>query len=188
MFQKLPPVLQTLNQIISMSMVTLCMLTWQMSRKSIGRNISFNFPLCRLRESEELNGKFHQVSYHSAEGWHRIRCEFDEHNTFDTLIKDRTILQPSSLRMEVYGNSAVEVFGKFHAFLRWKGCVYRQLFYVTNANDLPNLLSWDSCYTQGVIRPCYSVETTENSNKFQVPTKNQLDQRLNYRQRCILHC
>ena len=65
--------------------------------------------------------------------------------------------------MEAYGNSAVEVLGKFHVFFRWKGCVYRQLFYVTNANDLPNLLSWDSCYTLGVIRPCYSVETTENS-------------------------
>ena len=72
-------------------------------------------------------------------------------NTFDTLFKDRTILQPSSLRMEAYGNSAVEVLGKFHVFLRWKGHVYRQLFYVTNANDLPNLLSRDGCYTLGVI-------------------------------------
>ena len=80
-------------------------------------------------------------------------------NTFDTLIKDRTILQTSSLRMEAYGNSAVEVLGKFHEFLRWKECVYRQLFYVTNANDLPNFLSQDGCYTLGVIRPCYSVET-----------------------------
>ena len=75
-------------------------------------------------------------------------------NTFDTLIKVRTILQPGSLRMEAYGNSAVEVLGKFNAFLRWKGHVYRKLFYVTNANDSPNLLSWDGCYTLGVIRPC----------------------------------
>ena len=88
-------------------------------------------------------------------------------NTFDTLIKERTILQPSSLRMEAYGNSAVQVLGKFHAFLRWEGCVYRQLFYVTNANDSPNLLSWDGCYTLGVIRPCYPVETTGNSSQFQ---------------------
>ena len=87
-------------------------------------------------------------------------------NTFDTLIKDRTILQPSSLRMEAYESGAVEVLGKFHVFLRWKGCVYRQLFYVTNANDSPNLLSWDGCYTLGVIRPCYSVETTENASEF----------------------
>ena len=87
--------------------------------------------------------------------------------TFDTLFKDRTVLQPSSLWMEAYGNNtAVEVLGKFHAFLRWKGKVYRQ-FYVTNANDSPNLLLRDGCYTPGVIKPCYSVELTGNSSKFQ---------------------
>ena len=70
--------------------------------------------------------------------------------------------------MEAYGNnSTVEVLGKFHVFLRWKGRVYRQLFYVTNANNSPNLLSRDGCYTLGVIKPCYSVESTGNSSKFQ---------------------
>ena len=74
--------------------------------------------------------------------------------------------------MEAYGNNtAVTVLGKFHAFLRWKGHVYRQLFYVTNVNTSPNLLSRDSCYTLGVLKPCYSVETTENSSKFQGNTK-----------------
>ena len=59
-------------------------------------------------------------------------------NTFDKLIKDRTVLELTSLRMEAYGNNtAVTVLGKFHAFLRWKGHVYRQLFYVTNANSSP---------------------------------------------------
>ena len=69
--------------------------------------------------------------------------------------------------MEAYGNSAVEVLGKFHAFLRWKGRIYRQLFYVTNANASPNLLSRDGCYTLGVLKPCYSVEMTGTSSKFQ---------------------
>ena len=92
--------------------------------------------------------------------------------TFDTLIQDRTVLQPTSLRMEAYGNNmAVEVLGKFHAFLRWKDRVYRQLFYVTNLNTSPNLLSRDGCYTLGVLIPCYSVETTQNSSKFQGNTK-----------------
>ena len=92
-------------------------------------------------------------------------------NTFDKLIKDRTVLELTSLRMEAYGNNtAVTVLGKFHAFLRWKGCVYRQLFYVTNANTSPNLLSQDGCYTLGVLKPCYSVETT-NSSKFQGNTQ-----------------
>ena len=48
-------------------------------------------------------------------------------NTFNTLIWDRTVLQPTALRIEAYGNNmVVEVLGKFHAFLRWKGRVYRQ--------------------------------------------------------------
>ena len=91
--------------------------------------------------------------------------------TFDNLIKDRTVLKLTSLRMEAYGNNTmVTVLGKFHAFLRWKGCVYRQLFYVTNTNTSPNLLSQEGCYTLGVLKPCYSMETT-NSSKIQVNTQ-----------------
>ena len=45
------------------------------------------------------------------------------------------------------------------------------MFYVTNANASPNLLSRDGCYTMGILRPCYSVETTDNSSKFQGNTK-----------------
>ena len=65
----------------------------------------------------------------------------------------------------------MEVLGKFHAFLRWKGKVYRQMFYMTNANTSPTLLSRDGCYTLGVLRPCYSVKTTQNSSKLQGNTK-----------------
>ena len=69
--------------------------------------------------------------------------------------------------MEAYGNnSAVEVLGKFHAFLRWKGKVYRQLFYVTNANNSPNLLSRDGCYILGAIKPCYFMEADSSSKEF----------------------
>ena len=46
----------------------------------------------------------------------------------------------------------------FHAFLRWKDRVYRQLFYVTDCDRSPNLLSRDACYTLGVLKPCYMVE------------------------------
>ena len=52
-------------------------------------------------------------------------------------------------------------------FSEWKAKVYRQLFYVTDANNSPNLLSRDGCYTLGIIKPCYSVESTRNSSKFQ---------------------
>ena len=77
--------------------------------------------------------------------------------TFDKIIRDRSLLQPSMLKMEAYGNSTVSVLEKFYMFLRWKGRVYKQLFYVTTANASPNLLSRDSCYTLGVLKPCYSI-------------------------------
>ena len=48
--------------------------------------------------------------------------------TFDRIIGDRSILQPSTLTMEAYGNSTVAALGKFYVFLRWKGRIYRQLF------------------------------------------------------------
>ena len=71
--------------------------------------------------------------------------------TFNSIIGDRSILQPSTLKMKAYGNSAVKVLGKFHVFLRGKGRIYRQLFFITTANASPNLLSRDGCYTLGVL-------------------------------------
>ena len=75
---------------------------------------------------------------------------------FGTEAKD--LLQLIPMRMENYGNTAEKVLGKFHAFLQWRGKVYKQLFYVTNCDRSPNLLSRDACYTLGVLKPCYIVE------------------------------
>ena len=68
----------------------------------------------------------------------------------------RGVLQLTPIRMENYGNTAVKVLGMFHAFLRWKDKVYKQLFYVTDCDRSPNLLSRDACYTLGVVKPCYT--------------------------------
>ena len=85
--------------------------------------------------------------------------------TFDQLFGDvRNLLQLTPIRMGNYGNSAVKVLGMFHAFLRWKDKVYRQLFYATNCDRSPNLLSCDACYTLGVLKPCYTVEKSGESN------------------------
>ena len=65
--------------------------------------------------------------------------------------------------MENYGNSAVKVLGMFHVSLKWKDNVYRQLFYVTNCDRSPNLLSHDACYTLGVLKPCHTVEHSMDS-------------------------
>ena len=83
----------------------------------------------------------------------------------------KDVFKPTPIRMENYGNSTVKVLGMFHAFLRWKERVYRQLFYVTDCDRSPNLLSRDACYTLGVLKPCYTVEKTI-TQKTTPPTVN----------------
>ena len=84
--------------------------------------------------------------------------------TFNQLFgQAKGVLQLTPIRMENYGNTAVKVLGMFHAFLRWKDKVYKQLFYMTDCDRSPNLLSRDACYTLGVLKPCYTVENSTNS-------------------------
>ena len=83
--------------------------------------------------------------------------------TFNQLFGEAKVLQPTPIRMENYGNTAVKVLGMFHAFLRWKDKVYKQLFYMTDCDRSPNLLSRDACYTLGVLKPCYTVENSTDS-------------------------
>ena len=82
--------------------------------------------------------------------------------TFHQLFGMAKVLQPTPIRMESYGNSAVKVLGMF--YVRWKDEVYKQLFYITDCDRSPNLLSRDACYTLGVLKPCYTVESG-NSTK-----------------------
>ena len=91
--------------------------------------------------------------------------------TFNQLFWEaKEVLKPTPIKMENYGNTAVKVLGMFHAFLRWKDRVYRQLFYVTDCDRSPNLLSRDACYILGVLKPCYTVEKT--TSKKTTPTVN----------------
>ena len=83
--------------------------------------------------------------------------------TFNQLFGEAKVLQLTPIKMENYGNTAVKVLGMFHAFLRWKDKVNRQLFYMTDCDRSPNLLSRDACYILGVLKPCYTVENSTNS-------------------------
>ena len=86
--------------------------------------------------------------------------------TFSQLFGNAKVLELTPIRMENYGNSAIKLLGTFYAFLRWKGKVYKQLFYITDSDRSPNLLSQDACYT-GVLRPCYTVEnSTKHEHSF----------------------
>ena len=82
--------------------------------------------------------------------------------TFNQLFGEAKVLKPTPIKMENYKNTAVKVLGMFHAFLRWKDKVYRQLFYMTDYDRSPNLLSRDACYILGVLKPCYTVENTSS--------------------------
>ena len=86
--------------------------------------------------------------------------------TFNQLFGEAKVLQLTPIRMENYGNTAVKVLQMFHAFLRWKDKVYKQLFYVTDCDRSPNLLSRDACYTLGVLKPYYTVEHSTDSTDF----------------------
>ena len=96
----------------------------------------------------------------------------------------KEVLKQTPIKMENYGNTAVKVLGMFHAFLRWKDKVYRQLFYVTDCDRSPNLLSRDACYILGVLKPCYTVENTSSptvnaSKKGDVAAKSFHHQKMN---------
>ena len=78
--------------------------------------------------------------------------------TFNQLFGEAKVLELTPIRIENYGNTAVKVLGMFHAFLRGKDKVYKQLFYVTDFDRSPNLLSRNAHYTLGVLKPCYTVE------------------------------
>ena len=60
--------------------------------------------------------------------------------TFNRIIGNRLILQTSTYKMESYGNSTVDVLGKFFTFLIWKGKIYRQLF--TRCITQPTFQRW----------------------------------------------
>ena len=116
--------------------------------------------------------------------------------TFNQLFgKAKGVLQLTPIRMENYGNTAVKVLGMFHAFLRWKDKVYKQLFYITDCDRSPNLLSRDACYTLGVLKPCYTVEnstdstdSTHASNKHDLVAKSFLHQKMKESERKLSNC
>ena len=96
----------------------------------------------------------------------------------------KEVLKLTPIKMENYGNTAVKVLGMFHAFLRWKDKVYRQLFYVIDCDRSPNLLSRDACYILEVLKPCYTVENTSSptvnaSKKGDVVAKSFHHQKMN---------
>ena len=80
--------------------------------------------------------------------------------TFQRLFPNKQ-LNRSTLLLEIYGNAPVSIIGKFTAFIRQKGKVFHQEFYVTNANSSPNLLSRDTSFRIKVLQTCFMVTGKE---------------------------
>ena len=99
------------------------------------------------------------------------------------------------IRIKNYENTAVKVLGMFRTFLRCKDKVYKQLFYVTDCDRSPNLLSRDAFYTLGVLKPCYTVEnstdstdSTHASKKGDLAAKSFLHQKMKESERKLSNC
>ena len=103
--------------------------------------ISLDYGTLRGRGSREGQNKMENSTDSTAHSQQTVLLKADtgadvnlmSRLTFDQLFgKAKDVLQPTPIRMENYGNTAVKVLGMFHAFLRWKDKVYKQLFYVTD--------------------------------------------------------
>ena len=130
---------------------------------------------CWSAESEETSKD--PLSYCAAKGWHWGRCKPTQLiNLWQDNLWQITTPTLSTL-IEAYGNSTVSILGKFHMFLRWKGRVYKQLFYIRSANASLNLLSRDAYYMLGVLKLCYSVKTAKRSST-QTPKQTTNDRHL----------
>ena len=108
---------------------TLTWLVFPMQNKHLIR-----FPIAieptSTEEKGHTHGFFSLYTLCIAQGRYRSRCQPNQQEDF--LINSLTakVLKPTPIRMENYRNSTVKVLGMFHAFLRWKSRVYKQLFYM----------------------------------------------------------
>ena len=77
--------------------------------------------------------------------------------TFKKLFPN-TKLQPSTVILENFDLSYIQPMGKFKAFLCWKGKRYRVDIEVMDSNTTPNVLSRESTFCMGILKPCFMLK------------------------------
>ena len=77
--------------------------------------------------------------------------------TFRKLFPD-VVLQPSTVVLENFDKTMVKPMGTFKCFLRWKGKVYRIQAEVMDSADTPNVLSRETTFLMGILKPCFVVK------------------------------
>ena len=69
-----------------------------------------------------------------------------------------TKLQSSTVILENFDSSYIQPMGKFKAFLHWKGKQYRVDIEVMDSTTTPNVLSRESTFCMGILKPCFLLK------------------------------
>ena len=69
-----------------------------------------------------------------------------------------TKLQPSTVILENFDSSYIQPMGKFKVFLDWKGKRYRVDIEVMDSTTTPNVLSRESTFCMGILKPCFVLK------------------------------
>ena len=77
--------------------------------------------------------------------------------TFQKLFPD-VVLQLSNIILENFDKTMVKPMGTFKCFLHWKGKVYRIQAEVMDSEDTPNILSRETTFLMGILKPCFVVK------------------------------
>ena len=77
--------------------------------------------------------------------------------TFQKLFPDMA-LQPSTIVLENFNKTMVKLMGTFKCFLWWKGKIYRIQAEVMDSEDTPNVLSRETTFLMGILKPCFIVK------------------------------
>ena len=77
--------------------------------------------------------------------------------TFKKLFHN-TKLQPSTVILKNFDSSYIQPMGKFKAFLHWKGKRYRVNIEVMDSTTTPNVLSRESTFCMGILKPCFVLK------------------------------
>ena len=77
--------------------------------------------------------------------------------TFQKLFPD-VELQLSTIVLENFDKAMVKPMGTFKCFLRWKGKIYRIQAEVMDSEDTPNILSMETTFLMGILKPCFIVK------------------------------
>ena len=80
--------------------------------------------------------------------------------TFQRLFPNKQ-LDRSTLLLENYRNLPVSIIWRFTSFIRWKGEVFHQEFYVKNVDSSSNILFRDACFRIEVLQTCFVVTGKE---------------------------